>query len=184
METAPAAVAANSLLMRPPDETHWYVAQTCSRHEKKVNEQLLHRHVETFLPLYTAIHNWKDRRKKVDLPIFPGYLFVRIPLEERLRILELPGVVRFICSKGRPIPLSDDDIGALRNGLAKKVKAEPYPFLTVGQRVRVKSGPLEGMSGILIRKKQQYRVVLSLDPIGRSVAVEVDISDIESAKSS
>jgi transcription antitermination factor NusG len=167
-----------------PDKVQWYVAQTCSRHEKKVNEQLLSRRVETFLPLYTAIHNWKDRRKKVELPLFPGYVFVRIPFDDRLRVLELPSVVRLISSKGRPIPLSESDIDALRNGLAKQVKAEPYPFLTAGQRVRVKSGPLEGMTGILVRKKQQYRVVLTLDPIARSVAVEVDISDITLEKSS
>ena len=116
---------------------------------------------------------------KLQLPLFPGYVFVRLPLRDRLKVLQVPGVARLVGFNGQPAALPDKEIEALRAGLGAQLRAEPHPYLTVGRRVRVKRGPLEGAEGILIRKKNAYRVVLSLDLIQRSASVEVDASDLE-----
>jgi transcription antitermination factor NusG len=137
--------------------------------------------VECFLPLYRSWRRWKDRRKQVDLALFPGYVFVRIALQQRLRVLELPGVVRLVCFNGRPAPLPEQEILALRNALEQQTYAEPHPYLRIGRQVRVVHGPLAGTQGILVRKKDKVRVVISLDVLRRSVAVEVDGADVEAA---
>jgi transcription antitermination factor NusG len=160
-------------------DPRWYVAHTSANREKRVTEQLLQRSVEHFLPLYESMRRWKDRRMKLQLPLFPGYVFVRLALRDRLTVLQVPGVAQLISFNGKPAALPDKEIEALRAGLATQLRVEPHPYLTVGRRVRVKSGPLEGAEGILIRKKNAYRVVLSLDLIQRSASVEVDASDLE-----
>ncbi|MDT8068096.1 MAG: UpxY family transcription antiterminator [Terriglobia bacterium] len=156
----------------------WYVACTMARHEKQVAAQLAGRAIECFLPLYDEVHRWKDRRKTITLPLFPGYLFVRIPLLERLRVQVLPGVSRLVGFGGLPVALDDLDIERLRQGLAT-LRAEPHPFLKLGQTVRVKSGPLSGATGILERYREKFRVILSMDLIQQSVAVEIDLCDLE-----
>src|SRR6266550_8578636 len=161
-------------------EPRWYVAHTSANHEKRVTQQLLERSVEHFLPLYETVRRWKDRRMQVQLPLFPGYVFVRLPLRDRLKVLQVPGVARLISFNGQPAALPDNEIEALRTGLAAQLHTEPHPYLTVGRWVRVKSGALEGLEGILIRKKNTCRVVVSLDLIMRSASVEVDASDLES----
>jgi transcription antitermination factor NusG len=159
-------------------EPHWYVAQTCSRHEKRVAEQLSARRIENFLPLYEMVSRWKDRRVRVQLPLFAGYVFVRVPLQERLRALEIPSVARLVGFGGLPASLPDDEMEAMRNGLAGQLRAEPHPYLTVGRHVRIKFGPLAGLQGILLRKKASYRFVLSLELIHRSIVVDVDAADL------
>lgn len=161
------------------DDVHWYAAHIRSRHEKRVADQLAGKNVNFFLPLYQAQHRWKDRLARVDLPLFPGYLFVHIPLRERLRVLEVPGVVRLVSTRGEPVPLDDSEIQILQQGLNEKVKASPHPYLKVGTRVRVKAGALAGLEGILIRMKDTYRVVISVDLIMRSIAVEISSADVE-----
>ena len=160
-------------------EPRWYVAHTSANHEKRVAQQLLQRSVENFLPLYDTVRRWKDRRMKLQVPLFPGYVFVQLPLRDRLKVLQVPGVARLISFNGHPAALPDKEIEALRAGLSAQLRAAPHPYLTVGRRVRVKRGPLEGVEGILIRKKNAYRVVLSLHLIMRSASVEVDASDLE-----
>ena len=160
-------------------EPRWYAAYTCANHEKRVGEQLHGRAVEHFLPLYETLHRWKDRRVRLQLPLFPGYLFVRLALRDRSRVLQIPSVVRLVGFNGQPAALPDEEIEALRNGLARQLRAEPHPYLTVGRRVRILRGPLEGSEGILIRKKGLLRVVLSVDLIMRSVALEIDSADIK-----
>jgi transcription antitermination factor NusG len=160
-------------------EPRWYAAYTSANHEKRVADQLGVREVEHFLPLYASVRRWKDRRMKLQLPLFPGYVFVHLPLRDRLKVLQVPGVARLVGFNGQPAVLPDKEIEGLRAGLATERRAEPHPYLTVGRSVRVKSGPLEGVEGILIRKKNVYRVVLSLDLIQRSASVEVDASDLE-----
>jgi transcription antitermination factor NusG len=157
----------------------WYAAHTRSRHEKRVAEQLAQKDVKFFLPLYQAEHRWKDRLARVDLPLFPGYLFVQIPLRERLRVLEVPGVVRLVSSRGEPVPLDESEINILQQGLSQKIKAEPHPYLKIGQRVRVKSGVFTGLEGILERKKDSYRIIISVDLIMRSIAVEISVADVD-----
>lgn len=156
----------------------WYAAYTHPRHEKRVAQQLRDRGIEHFLPIYSSVRRWKDRRKQLDLVLFPGYIFVHMRVAERLRVLELPGVVRFVCFNGQPAPLPGDDVDALRNGLAHGLRAEAHPYLTVGRRVRVIHGPLNGAQGILVRFKTNWRVVISIDAIMRSVCVEIDEADV------
>lgn len=158
---------------------HWYAAYTRARHEKRVAEHLLHRDISFFLPLYSALHRWKDRRVRVELPLFPSYVFVHIPLRNRLHVLEIPGVVSLVTFGAHPAPLPDNEIEPLRAGLVHPIHAQPCPYLKVGRRVRIKHGPLAGAEGILLRKRSNLRVVLSIDLIRRSVSVEVDSADIE-----
>jgi len=157
---------------------HWYVACTMARHEKQVASQLSGRGIDCFLPLYEEVHRWKDRHKTVTLPLFPGYVFIRIPLMERLRVQVLPSVLRLVGFGGPPVAIDDIEIERLRTGLAT-LRAEPHPFLKAGQTVRVKSGPLMGAQGILERHRENFRVVLSMDLIQQSVAVEMDLCDLE-----
>jgi transcription termination/antitermination protein NusG len=159
-------------------EPHWYAAYTCANHEKRVAEQLCLRSIEYFLPLYQTVRKWKDRRKRLEVPLFPGYIFVRLPLQERLRVLEIPSVARLVGFDHLPTPLPDDEVEALRNALTGQFRAVPHPYLKVGRRVRIIRGPLESCEGILLRNKGDFRVVLSVELIMRSVAVEVGAEDI------
>jgi transcription antitermination factor NusG len=158
---------------------NWYAAYTCARHEKKVAHQLEERGVEYFLPVYHSVRRWKDRRKEIEFVLFPSYVFVRLALVDRLRVLQLPGVVRFVAFHGKPAALPTGDIEALRNGIAQWLQPEHHPYLTAGRRVRVVQGPLSGAQGILVRWKNSCRLVISIDAIMRSVSVEIDEADVE-----
>lgn len=160
-------------------EPRWYVAQTCPRHEKRAAEQLGGRCVEHFLPLYEAVSRWKDRRVRLQLPLFAGYVFVRLPLRDRLQVLQIPSVLRLVGFNGHPTALCDAEIEALRDGLTRQLSAKPHPFLTVGRRVRMTRGPFQGLEGILLRRKGAYRVVVSLAVIKRSIVVEIDCANLE-----
>ena len=162
----------------------WYAAYTSANHEKRVAEQLSVRSVEHFVPLYESVRRWKDRKVRLHLPLFPGYVFVRLALSDRLRVLQVPGVARLVGFNGLPSALPDSEIEALKAGLASGVRAEPHPYLTVGRRVRVKAGPLAGMEGILMRKRNGARFVISLDLIMRSVVVDVNALELEPCGSS
>jgi len=116
---------------------------------------------------------------RLQLPLFPGYVFVRMAVVDRLRVLQVPGVVRLVGFNGQLAALPDEEIEALKNGLAGGVRVEPHPFLTAGRRVRIKAGPLEGREGILLRRKGSLRVVLSIEVIQRSIVVDVDVADIQ-----
>jgi transcription antitermination factor NusG len=160
-------------------EARWYVAQTRSRHEKRVAKQLQERGIEHYLALYETVSRWKDRRVRLDLPLFPGYVFVHMALQERLRVLDIPSVVRLVGFGGLPVPITDYEMESLRVGLMSKRGVEPHPHLTAGRHVRIRSGPLAGLEGILIRKKGNYRLAISVKLIERSVLVEVDLCDLE-----
>ncbi|MGA9977925.1 MAG: UpxY family transcription antiterminator [Candidatus Sulfotelmatobacter sp.] len=162
-----------------PDSGSWYALYTCPRHEKRVVQQIEQHRISCFLPLYRSVRRWKDRRKELELALFPGYVFVRIALQDRLRVLQLASVVRFVSFNGHPVPLPQGEMDALMSGLKSGVRAEPHPYLTVGRHVKVKHGPLAGSQGILVRRKDKFRVVLSLELIMRSVSVEIDEADVE-----
>lgn len=162
----------------------WYATYTRSNHEKRAAEQLEQRAIQHFLPSYATVRRWKDRRKRLELPLFPGYVFVRIPLQERLRVLSIPGVVRLVGFDGRPAALPDAEIETLRMVLARRLRVAPYPYLSAGRKVRITRGPLEGMEGVLVRQKGQVRLVISLDLIRQSALVEVDSCDVEPLGSS
>ncbi len=160
-------------------DARWYAACTWPRHEKRVAEQLAGRAVECFLPQYESVRRWKDRRVRLQLPLFPGYIFVRMTLGERLRVLEVPSVVRLVGFNGKPAPLPEDEMERLKNGLSASLRAEPHPFLTAGRRVRIVRGPLEGLEGILLRRRSAFRIVLSLELIQRSICIEVDSTAVQ-----
>jgi transcription antitermination factor NusG len=160
-------------------QPRWYAAYTCANHEKRVAEQLVVCEVEHFLPTYSSVRKWKDRKVRLQLPLFPGYVFVHMALQDRLCVLQVPGLARLVGFDGTPAELPDDEIEALRRGFASGVHAEPHPYLRVGRGVRVKSGPLAGVEGILARRKSSLRVVISIELIQRAMAVEVDEADLE-----
>jgi transcription antitermination factor NusG len=139
------------------------------------------RSISCFLPLYRSVRRWADRRKQLDLVLFPGYIFVQIALQNRLQVLQLPGAVRLVTFNGRPAALPDGEIEALRYRLSGSAKIEPHPYLRAGRRVRVRRGPMVGLEGIVVRRKDCCRVVFSIDLIMRSVAVEVDDDDLVAA---
>jgi transcription antitermination factor NusG len=157
----------------------WYAAYTSANHEKRVTEQFVVRDVEHFLPVYESVRRWKDRRVMLQMPLFPGYVFVRMALRDRLQVQQVPGVAHLVGFDGTPAALPDEEIDALRTSLESGVRAEPHPYLTVGRHVRLKSGPLAGMQGILVRRKGNFRVVISIELIQRSVAVDADVADVE-----
>ena len=166
-------------LSDPFAEIHWYAAYTFANHEKKVAAELQRRSVECFLPLYPSIRRWKDRRVKLDLPLFPGYIFVRFALQNRLRVLQTPGVVRFVGFDTCAAPVPEIDITRVREILAQGFRAEPHPYLAAGRHVRVKVGPLQGLEGIIVRRKNKVRFVVSIELIQRSMAVEVEDGCLE-----
>jgi len=165
--------------LSPNLQPKWYAAYTCARHEKRVAEHLQQIGVESYLALYTANRQWNRRRVQVEMPLFPGYVFVRISLAERLRVLSAPGVAYLISSRGEPVPLADDEIEPLRNCLARKLRAEPTPYLHAGSRVRVVAGPLSGLEGVIVRRDGESRFVVSIDLIMRAVAINVEGLDLE-----
>lgn len=163
------------------EEECWYAAYTCAQHEKRVAAELGRREVEHFLPLYSSVRRWKDRRVTLDLPLFPGYLFVRLALRDRLRVVQIPSVVRLVGFNGQATALPDTEMEILRSGLGQSLRAVPHPFLTVGRRVRITAGPFAGLEGVLKEKKNSLRVIVTLELIQRSVAVDVDVADVRPA---
>lgn len=158
----------------------WFAVYTLPRHEKRVAQYLIQREIEHYLPLYHPRRRWSDGSiVTLDLPLFPSYLFVRTGRNARVQVLRVPGVLAFVCGTGhQPTPLPEAEIAALRSGLSAR-HAEPHPLLTVGQRARIRSGALAGMEGVVVRKKNNLRVVLTLDLLQQSVAVEVDGEELE-----
>jgi len=156
----------------------WYAAYTRANHEKRVAAELGAREVEHYLPLYKSVRRWKDRRVQLELPLFPGYVFLRLALCDRMRVVPIPSLVRLVGFNGLPAALADEEMEILRLGLGQSLRAEPHPFLTAGRRVRIAGGPFAGLEGVLKRKKSNLRVVVSLELIQRSVAVDVDAADV------
>jgi transcription antitermination factor NusG len=161
------------------DGSRWYALHVCSRHEKRVAEYLGSNTIEFFLPTYQTVRCWKNGcRMELDLPLFPGYLFIRILRAQRLSVQRCSGVVGIVGFGDQPFALEDSEIESLKSGLLK-CAAEPYPYFAAGDQVRVRSGPFAGMEGLLVRKKKDFRVVLSVHVIAQSIAVELDLYDLE-----
>jgi transcription antitermination factor NusG len=182
------SLADSQILDSPVDaqfEPHWFAVYTTPRHEKRVDQHLSVREIDHYLPLYQTQRKWSDGSKvTLNLPLFPGYIFVRIGRVQRVRVLEVPGVLAIVGGTGRtPAALPVAEIEALRFGLHLR-RAEPHPLLRVGQRARIRSGALAGMEGIVVRKKNSFRVVLTLDAIMKSISVEVDADELEPLDSS
>ena len=162
-----------------PRQTHWYAVYTWARHEKRIAQQLVERGVSHFLPLKECIHRWKDRKMRVQLPYFPNYLFVKIEYSDRLQVLQIPGVARIVGTSIQPIVVPDEQITALQTALQLGLLVQPVPMIEIGRRCAIRKGPLEGTEGVLLRKKGKCRLVVSIQAIMRSFAIEVDGSDIQ-----
>jgi transcription antitermination factor NusG len=157
----------------------WYAIHTRHQHEKAVAGILTAKGFGTFLPLYREPRQWADRVKLLSLPLFPCYVFLRGGLERRLDILTTPGIHAFVSSAGQPASIPAAEIDAIRRGVESGAALEPHPFLKSGEWVRVKSGAMEGIEGILVRRKSLYRLVLSVEMLGKAASVEVDAAQVE-----
>lgn len=156
----------------------WYAIWTRSRHEQVVREQLEKKGYEAFLPTITRWSRWKDRKKKIDWPLFPGYCFARFNPRDRLPILKCSGVVSIISFEGEPAPIPEREIDGIRQLVESDLAYDPCPLIREGMQVEVVHGPLKGVVGRLVRKNEKARLVLSVDLIGQAVSVEVDAADV------
>jgi transcription antitermination factor NusG len=157
----------------------WHALYTRHQHENVVAQALTGKGFEVFLPQYRTVHRWKDRHKEMLLPLFPNYVFIRGGLDRMLSIVTTPGVHSLVSWGARPADIPTEEIETVRRLVESPLQVEPHPFLTCGDLVRIKSGPLEGIEGILIRKTRGFRLVLSVEMLSRSAAVEVDVNMVE-----
>jgi transcription antitermination factor NusG len=178
--------AGNSLLSFTPsfdpilsDYLRWYAVYTYPRHEKAVVGQLESKAVEAFLPTFTNESRWKDRSVRIQTPVFPRYVFTRINPSQRSTVLNAPGVIRMLSFNGTPAPIDDSEIEAVKLCLERGADLKPYRFLEVGDRVRVRSGVLEGLEGLISRCKNERRLIVPITLINQSVAIEVDVQLLE-----
>jgi transcription antitermination factor NusG len=180
-ETRSKMLTSQSIDVGMHEASDWWALYTRHQHEKTVAEMLSAKGFEVFLPLYESIRRWKDRSKMLTLPLFPCYVFVRGGLNRRLQVVTTPGV-HMILFRGETVAIIPEaEIQAIRKVVEGPFRVEPHPFLKCGERVRVTRGSLEGVEGILVRKKNLYRLVLSVDMMAQAVAVEIDATDVEPA---
>lgn len=169
----------NTCLNRAALEPEWYAVYTRSRQERMVKTQLEGRGVENFLPSYEKVSQWKDRRKLVQWPLFPGYLFVKIPLVRRLEVLTAYGAVQLVGNSTGPLPIPEEQVARVKRFVGVGLKCDPHPYLRIGKKVRITDGPLEGLEGMLVRTKSRSLFVVSVEMIQRSVSVELEGWKIE-----
>jgi len=160
------------------DASRWYAVWTRSRHEQVVRTQLDEKHVPAFLPTMRRWSRWKDRKKQIDVPLFPGYVFARFEAGERLSVLKCSGVVSIVSFDGEPAPVPDHEIEGIRTLVESTLPYDPCPTIKTGTLVEVSHGPLKGVVGRLTRKGTQSRLILSVDLIGQAVSVQVDAADV------
>jgi transcription antitermination factor NusG len=175
---SPILPQASSITPATDSDVRWFALWTRSRHEQVVREQLEQKHIEAFLPTVTKWSRWKDRKKKIDWPLFPGYCFARFKVNERLPVLKCAGVVSIISFEGEPAPIPDHEIEGIRLLVESDLAYDPVPLIREGMMVEVIHGPLKGVVGRLIRKNEKARLILSVDLIGQGVSVEVDAADV------
>jgi len=156
----------------------WYALWTRSRHEQVVREQLERKQIEVFLPTITKWSRWKDRKKQIDWPLFPGYCFARFDAKDSLPILKCTGVVNIVSFEGEPAAIPEFELDGIRRLLDTKLAFDPVPLINEGSMVEVVHGPLKGVVGRLMQKKEKARLVLSVDLIGQAVSVEIDAADV------
>jgi transcription termination/antitermination protein NusG len=159
--------------------TSWYAIWTRSRHEQVVREQIERKHYDAFLPTITRWSRWKDRKKKIDWPLFPGYCFARFDVDDALSILKCTGVVNIVSFEGKPASIPEHEIDSIRTLVASELQYDPCPLIKEGMMVEVTHGALKGVVGRLVRKGAHARLVLSVDLIGQGVSVEVDAADVK-----
>lgn len=160
----------------------WFALQVRTKHELGVASLLRGRGYAPFVPLYQCRKRWSDRIKVVDAPLFPGYLFCRLNLQNRLPVLMTPGVTQIVGYSRVPIPVDEAEINAIQAMVASGLPNQPWPFLQVGERVQIERGPLRGLEGILLEVRGAHRLVLSVTLLQRSVAVEIDPAFVKSLR--
>jgi transcription antitermination factor NusG len=163
-------------------ELQWYAVHVRSRHEFQVHDRLLQKGVEIFLPTVEKLRKWKDRKKLISFPLFPGYIFVHTTKEAHnlLGVLKVKGVVRMLCTiPGEPDPIPDDQMISLKKLIENREELDPYPYLNEGQRVQIIKGPLSGVEGILVKKMDKHILVLSVDVLRQGVALTINAADVE-----
>ncbi len=161
----------------------WFAIRTSPRWEIRASSELSRRGLETYLPICRVKRNWSDRDKIIDQPLFPGYLFGRFPLADRVRVLQTPGVKQIVGVGSTPAPIRESEIDSLKTLVSANILLEPWPYLHAGQRIRIDRGPLTGVEGFVVRAEQgAFRIVVSLDLLQRSVAAEIDRDCIGSAE--
>jgi transcription antitermination factor NusG len=160
------------------ESPRWFAVRVRDHHETVLAAHLANRCAETFLPLYRSRRVWSDRIKELDRPLFPHYVFCRFPFCERVAILRVPGVYSILSFGRNPAPIPDEEIAGLQTAVASGLPCRPWPFLNSGDQVIVQRGPLRDLTGIVVREKGQWRLVLSIQMLHRSVAMEVDREDV------
>ena len=179
--TGPLADCMSSMPYLSIEKAHWYAVYTNARHENTVADHLMSKEIEVFLPTITVVRSWKDRKMKLQTPAFPSYVFTKICLSERGRVISVPGVVRILSFNGVPARLDEAEIENIRLCHRRGALMESRPLFGVGERVRVKSGLLEGLEGFVSRCKDERRLIVPLSHINQSLAVQVDIDLLEPA---
>lgn len=180
IETAGVELLSPSIMSSIEGLPAWYALYTRSRFEKKLMSELSDRSIEVFLPMREVLSRWKDRKKRIWIPLFPGYIFVHqvnTPAN-RYRVLNVPGAVRFVGFNSQTVPIPQEQIDGVRRFLETNLAVDPYPYMTIGRRVEVIAGPLKGIQGKLVQKKGRFRFVIQVDLIRQAVSVEIDASDV------
>lgn len=152
----------------------WFAAVVNPHHEKAVAQVMRYKEMESFLPLYPSRQAWSDRIKTVLLPLFPGYVFCRFRSGNWMPVLSMPGVRYLVSLNGRPVPIPDEEIAQIHAVLSSGLTVQPWPFLKAGQKVRIESGCFDGFEGVLMQDEEKWRVVVGIEFLCRSVAVEID----------
>ena len=164
-------------------EQFWFAVQTKARHEKRVAAELEEKGVSAFLPLFTEVHQWSDRKREVQLPLFANYVFVRIgeDRETRVAVLETNGVFRFTGNRGVGTPIPDEQIEAIQAIVQNNIPFVPYPFMGVGKKVRIRGGSLEGLQGVILSINGDQSLIVSVESIQRSIAIRIAGYQVEAA---
>jgi transcription antitermination factor NusG len=165
----------------PAGDAHWFALYTRSRQERTVEAGLRRLGLATYLPMLQKVRRWSDRKKVVEVPYFPGYVFLRCGEEQRSTAWAVPGAVRFLGAEGRATAIDSGEIESIRDALSRRIPFDPHPRLEPGQQVTIANGPLSGLTGILVRRQRKYRLVLCIKAMGQGISAEVDAIDVAPA---
>jgi transcription antitermination factor NusG len=161
------------------ENANWYAIYIKHNHERKSADLLTRKGLEVFLPFYDSVRRWKDRKKSLSMPLFPGYVFLKSTLQNKIEILSTPGVFFIVENAGRACPIPEHEIQAIRTIVQSDAKFEPHAFLKSGELVRIRSGPLAGIAGIFLKPKNNFRIVVSIELLRKAIAIEVDAANVD-----
>ncbi len=159
-------------------DEHWYIAYTLPRHEKAIAQRLTVQEISCYVPLYSETRTWRQRRVQVELPLFPCYVFVKMPLDIKTRLLSAPGVVRLLAMSGAAVIFPDEEMSALQSSL-KHWSARPYPFHSSGKRIHLTAGPFAGFEGTILRRNGKRKIIITLDLLSSCILLDADAADAQ-----